>query len=839
MQSVFLMPAASPSPALVFRLLVAAILAVTPPMHGQVASPGLAGSASSPAGPLPDDAMVKVNFPSTPIQGIIPFYQQLTGKMMILDGSLQGEMLRIIGTRPLSKKEALNFIEASLLLNGYAILDVDHQTVKLIHHSGGKHPTAENIPVFSSIKDLPEGEKIVHFVLPLEHISPDEAVKAFTAVIKLHSYGAITPVTNTSNIIITENTATIRSIFDLAQVIDVPPAEMKDEMIELVRADAESIAEIISEIYEEQEESDKAVQSGKGVQGSQQGQAPGAAPLPGQPAVAAPASANAANSNPTAAKVKVIPYRRTNSLLVIARPVDITYIKGLIEKLDREGGDSNFLQRKLKYIAVVDFLGVAKNALSRDTDIESEGDSSTSSSSRRRRMPSTNTPSTDARQAGMNSGGMGGNQYGNNGYGMNGGGFGSSSASRSSLDEPEETGAPESVVVGKTLLIADPASNSLIVNGSPEHVQIIDKLIETIDVRPQQIYISTLIGQLNLGNEYDYGIDMLRALDDFTLRQQPTVQRTTNVSVTNGNGTTTTGTGTTTVTGTGLNNTATGALGTAVGSALTGGLNNTAGFNNTTGNNSSNTSYAPGQIEIPFNLGDFNWNQFNLYGSIGAIGRYLHLLEGNSNFKVLSRPAVYTTNNGKAIISSGQRIAVPVSTLSNLGAGGIGTTAAVQSAIDYRDVVLKLEVVPLINSDDEVTLRIAQVNDNIIGAQNISGSEIPTIGTQELVTTVTVKDGSTVVLGGLITEREERSENGVIFLRRIPIIKHLFNRTQITKNRDELLIFIQPNIIKSRDSLDKPNEVELGRTRAFTETVEFGNRRDQVQRAIPLPEEQQ
>ncbi len=787
-----------------------------------------AGSISPTNQPLSDDATVKVNFPNTPIQGIIPFYQQLTGKMMILDGSLQGESLRIIGTRPLSKKEALNFIEASLLLNGYAIIDVDPQTVKLIHHTGGKHPSAENIPVFSSIKDLPEGEKIVHFVLPLEHISPEEAVKAFTTVIKLHAYGAITPVTNTSNIIITENTATIRSIFDLAQVIDVPPAEMKDEMIELLRADAESIAEIINEIFEK-DESDTPAQS--------TAQSPPAAPqVPGQPG-SAPASAASSNTNPTAAKVKVIPYRRTNSLLVIARPVDITYIKGLISKLDREAGASNFLQRKLRYMAVVDFLGVAKNALSRDTDIDSEdsGTSDGSSSSRRRRLPSTNTPSTDARQASMGGGQMG--QFGMGG-GMGGmGGFGGSTASRSSLDEPEEAGAPESVVVGKTLLIADPGSNSLIVNGSPEHVQIIDKLIQTMDVRPQQIYISTLIGQLNLGNEYDYGLDMLRALDDFTLRQRPTVERTTNVTV-NNNGQTTTGTSTTTTTATGLNGTNNGTngslLGTAAG-AVTGGLLGNGNGSSTTPSNPG----TPGLVELPFNLGDFNWNSFNLYGNIGAIGRYLHLLEGNRNFKVLSRPSVYTTNNGKAVISSGQRIAVPVSTLSNLGAGGVGTTAAVQSAIDYRDVVLKLEVVPLINSDDEVTLRIAQVNDNVTGSQNISGSNIPTIGTQELVTTVTVKDGSTVVLGGLITERQERSENGVIFLRRIPIIKHLFNRTEIVKNRDELLIFIQPNIIKSADSLGKPNEIEAGRSKAFTETLDFGTRRDEVKRAVPLPEDQQ
>jgi len=85
-----------------------------------------------PAQQAPDDTpSIKVNFPNTPIGGIIPVYQQLTGKKMILDGSLQGETLKIIGTRPLTKKEAVNFIEASLLLNGYAVIRVDENTVKL------------------------------------------------------------------------------------------------------------------------------------------------------------------------------------------------------------------------------------------------------------------------------------------------------------------------------------------------------------------------------------------------------------------------------------------------------------------------------------------------------------------------------------------------------------------------------------------------------------------------------------------------------------------------------------------------------------------------------------
>ena len=116
---------------------------------------------------------------------------------------------------------------------------------------------------------------------------------------------------------------------------------------------------------------------------------------------------------------------------------------------------------------------------------------------------------------------------------------------------------------------------------------------------------------------------------------------------------------------------------------------------------------------------------------------------------------------------------------------------------------------------------------------------MPTIGTQELITTVTVKDGSTVVLGGLITEREQKSENGVVFLRRIPILKHLFNRTESQKSREELLIFIQPQIIRSNDSLDKPNQIEAGRSKVLEQTIDFGTRRDQseIRRALPASEE--
>ncbi|MBE2287809.1 MAG: hypothetical protein IAE77_30405 [Prosthecobacter sp.] len=722
--------------------------------------------------PVGDGATIKVNFPSAPIQAIIPFYQQLTGKKLILDSALQGEQLRILSPQLLTKKEAIAFIEATFLLNGYAIINIDPTTAKLINHAGGKSPTADGLKVYNSLHELPDGEEICHYVLPLEHISADQASKAFQQVIKLHSYGAMTAISNDSALIITENSTTIRSICEIAQIVDVPPAEIANEMIKLERSDVELVAEIITSIFEQEAKAEASSPATLPVAA-----VPNPSARPGVPAVpaAAPAAGGTASTNPASSRVKIFPYRRTNELLVIGRPVDIAYIRGLVEKLDKHDDGSNFLKRRLKYLDVLDFLPVAYNALARDTDIQSENGGATSgggrSGSSRRTSGSSNSPSTEARNnsaGGLNSAFGSSDNFGG-ASGFNTG----SNTNRSVLDAPEAVGAPESMIVGKTQLIADPQSNSLVVSGSPEHIARIDQLLEEMDVRPQQIYISAIVGQLNLGKNYNYGFDFLQLLDDFSVRRE--------------DGTTP---------------------------------------------SSSSSGSVTGGIQFPTNFSNFSWNQLNFYGQIGSLSEYIKVIDGNNDFKVLATPSVYARNAKKSVISSGQRIAVPAQILSNGGfSAGIASTSV---SVDYRDVLLKLEVIPLINSDDEVTLKIAQINDNIVGTQTISGNTVPTIGTQELVTEVAVKNGATVVLGGLITERVNNSERGVIFLRRIPILKHLFTNTDKEARREELLIFIQPHIIKSSDRLDGPNEIEARRSDVFNEAVDFANPQlEDIPRALP------
>ena len=139
---------------------------------------------------------------------------------------------------------------------------------------------------------------------------------------------------------------------------------------------------------------------------------------------------------------------------------------------------------------------------------------------------------------------------------------------------------------------------------------------------------------------------------------------------------------------------------------------------------------------------------------------------------------------------------MPVNTLSNVGTVGINGTAAVQASIEYKKVVLQLEVVPLINSEKEVSLDILQKIDSIVpgGSKLISGNEVPTIDTRYIRTNVAAANGSTIILGGLIEEEKQKQYQGIPYLSRIPLIGAAFRGTSTGKTRRELIILMCPQV---------------------------------------------
>jgi type II secretory pathway component GspD/PulD (secretin) len=186
----------------------------------------------------------------------------------------------------------------------------------------------------------------------------------------------------------------------------------------------------------------------------------------------------------------------------------------------------------------------------------------------------------------------------------------------------------------------------------------------------------------------------------------------------------------------------------------------------------------------------------NIYVAAGdAFAAIVHLLEATGKFKVMSRPTIFTSNNKKAIIASGQEVPVPVNTLTNV-TGVTLNTAAVQASIEYKKVVLQLEVVPLINSEKEVSLDILQKLDSLVpgGNVDISGNSVPTIDTKYIRTNVSAPNGSTIVLGGLIEDQKEKRYTGMPYLSRIPLIGAAFRSTASNKLRRELIVLMRPQV---------------------------------------------
>ena len=677
-----------------------------------------------------DAADEKIHLIQTTLQEALLDYEALTGKRVITDFADLEEAVAIDTRGEIPHDEAIVFIEKSLLLNGYVFVPSGEKTVKLIKSANA--PRAEGVPIVTREEDLPETDTLVTYVMHFDHVQAADVVASFSSIAPNHTYGAITALPDGKTLAITENTAVIRKYIELQSYVDVPLEEQAVKTVVLERANASEVAEELIDILD--------LGGSSAGNGGGNASSPQANRNPNVGNVRVNSAENSANQVDGGAggqriardpKIKAID--RTNSILIMAHPAQMSFIESLVTEFDAPALTRNYMTVRLRYKPVLEFLNVAREALSGgDAEGGAGGGSSNSTPSR----TATTTQSNPVSNSGFG---------GDSGFGSNSGlGGASSSGSRGGTSlQATEVGEPQVFVVGETRLIADPASNEIFVSGPPEHLEAIQQLIEHLDKKPRQVYLKTVIGQLTLGENVNFGLDLVREVDQFEIGNE---------------------------------------LANAAGvlrSRSAGGDNQGILDPRTL---TSVASFLPAAQGLA------------LYGTYGDhLNAFVDLLETTSRFKVVQRPSVVCTNNEKAVIQTGQRIAVPSSTLTSLNTGNQG---AVTSNIQYQDVVLRLEVVPLINSDDEVSLTISQINDNIIGSTNISGNDIPTIGTQELVTKVIVPNKATVLLGGLISEDSRESRAGIPKLINIPLLKHLAGSKSDAVNRQELLIFIEPHIVQ-------------------------------------------
>lgn len=188
---------------------------------------------------------------------------------------------------------------------------------------------------------------------------------------------------------------------------------------------------------------------------------------------------------------------------------------------------------------------------------------------------------------------------------------------------------------------------------------------------------------------------------------------------------------------------------------------------------------------------------FNLtLGNNSSSQVILSALDQYTTVKVLSNPSLVVVNNQVATLAVGDQ--VPVSTGS---ATVLSSSNTVVNTIEYKDTGVILRVQPRVNSNGSVLLDIEQeissVANSSSSSSSSSSSTTPTISTRKLKSELSVADGQTVLMGGLISETMNGTGSGVPILDQIPVVGAAFAYKDKQVKRTELVLFIRPRIIRN------------------------------------------
>jgi general secretion pathway protein D len=163
--------------------------------------------------------------------------------------------------------------------------------------------------------------------------------------------------------------------------------------------------------------------------------------------------------------------------------------------------------------------------------------------------------------------------------------------------------------------------------------------------------------------------------------------------------------------------------------------------------------------------------------------------------------------NVQAQIQIGQQYPV----VTSFFPGTVGTPP--QISVDLRSIATTLQVTPRVNNAGYITMDIVQTIDDLGGTVQQAGFTQPIINTRVARTSVMVKDGETVVIGGFMRDRNEEVVTGIPILKDLPIFGRLFRRTERVKSRTELMVFLTPRIVRTPDELRKLLEEERKRSK--------------------------
>ncbi len=328
--------------------------------------------------------------------------------------------------------------------------------------------------------------------------------------------------------------------------------------------------------------------------------------------------------------------------------------------------------------------------------------------------------------------------------------------SRSVLIEPAEGETPLFKEVVR--IVADEISNSLIILATPRDYDKIRQVLNRLDVVPRQVLIEAIVAEIKLTGDLKFGIEYAFASGNIDK-----------------------------ILGT------TGEDGTAgVAASEAGALSIT---NNTLLQSGAKRAMNIGEQ----GLFSFITNQDSFVSLINAVNT-------RSRVNILATPHIIAADNREAHILIGEEVPILTSTQQSTLA-----TANIVASIQYRDTGMILTILPQVNSAGLVNMEIRQEVSQI-GVASFGDTNSPSFLSRETETTVVVRNRESVLIGGIIDERVERSRDGVPFLMDVPVLGRLFRVERDKRERTELVILITPYVIRDR------NEAQAV-TREFTDRI--------------------
>src|SRR5665213_3302733 len=186
---------------------------------------------------------------------------------------------------------------------------------------------------------------------------------------------------------------------------------------------------------------------------------------------------------------------------------------------------------------------------------------------------------------------------------------------------------------------------------------------------------------------------------------------------------------------------------------------------------------------------------YAILNGLGQVRLTLNALAQNNHINVLSTPRVLARSGAEASIQVGTQVPIITSQATTNQIATSGNSGILQS-VEYQQTGVLLTVNPVVHSGNRVDLDVSQEVSSAI-PNTTSGISSPQIQNRDLKTQLTLGDGQTVVIGGMIQETRNTNNEGVPYLKDIPVLGLLFKSQSVSKNRTELLVFITPYVISN------------------------------------------